>query len=75
MVVAKQPGEATALAPADRLAVQLGQAVDERAVEQLGARVVGAVVLLVGGGVAQAEVARQVDDARRVASMSGTLWR
>ena len=44
----------------DRLAVQLGQAVDEAA-EQLGVGVLGAVIALVGGGVAQAEVARHVD--------------
>ena len=49
----------------DRIAIQLRQPVDERLVrEVLGARVVRVVVLLVEGGVAEAEVAREVDDAR-----------
>ena len=45
---------------ADRLAVQLGQAVDEAA-QQLGVGVLGAVVALVRGRVAQPKVARHVD--------------
>ena len=57
-------GRRDVLRAADRVAVELGQAVDERA-EQLGVRVLGAVELLVGGRVAQPEVARQVDDRAR----------
>ena len=61
IVVAKQPGAATSRARADRVAVQLGQAVDERG-EQLGARVNATVVPLVRGRVLQPEVAAHVDD-------------
>ncbi len=49
----------------DRLAIELRQPVDEGAVrEALGDGVIGAVVLLVDRRVAEAEVAREIDDAR-----------
>ena len=64
MVVAKQPGRGDVPRLGDRRAVHLGHPVDEDAVGQRPGRGVGdAVVLLVGRGVAQPEVAREVDDA------------
>ena len=60
----------------DRLAIELGQPVDERAVgELLGAGMIGVVVVLVERGVAQAEVAREIDDARARRHQLGHLRR
>ena len=74
IVVAKQPGDATYFAALICVAVELGQAVDERA-EQLGVRVLRAVELLVDRRVAQAEVARQVDDLHARRDQLGHLRR